>query len=345
MIKPLVWEKNRLKILDQRKIPWTVEYLICSTPEEVEESIKNLSVRGAPAIGAAAAFGLVLGALALKFKNREVFIRLFQKQAQKMSGARPTAVNLPWAVNMMLRNLEKHKSCPVEEIIKSLENEALLIFEKDIRINRKIGESGASLINTGDRILTHCNAGALATAGYGTALGVIRKANEQGKNIEVYVDETRPVLQGSRLTAWELKEENIPFVLVTDNMAGLLMQKGLIDLILVGADRITQNGDTANKIGTYSLAVLARYHKIPFYVAAPTSTFDLSLEKGHDIPIEERNPEEVTFILDKRIAPENIRVFNPSFDVTPNYLIDAIVTEKGIIKKPGKNKIMSMIQS
>ncbi|PKM82810.1 MAG: S-methyl-5-thioribose-1-phosphate isomerase [Firmicutes bacterium HGW-Firmicutes-13] len=344
-MKPLVWEEKQLKILDQRKIPWTLEYLACSTSEEVEEAIRNLSVRGAPAIGAAAAFGLTLGASSLKFKSvsKENFIQMFREKARKMSEARPTAVNLSWAVNRMLKNLEENEGSPVEEIIKSLEKEALLIFEEDIRINQKIGELGASLISAGDKILTHCNAGALATAGYGTALGVVRKAHEQGKNVEVYVDETRPVLQGSRLTAWELKEEKIPFVLVTDNMAGLLMQKGLINLILVGADRITQNGDTANKIGTYALAVLANYHKVPFYVAAPTSTFDLSLEKGDDIPIEERNAEEVTCILDKRIAPENIKVFNPSFDVTPHYLINAIITEKGIIENPDRDKIRSII--
>ncbi len=348
MIKPLVWEGKQLKVLNQRKIPWSVEYLLCSTSAEVEEGIKNLSLRGAPAIGVAAAFGVVLAAMEAGSNSREEFSLFLQEKAQILMCARPTAVNLSWAVHRMLRKFhtikDNNKDNNIEEIIKGLEEEALLIYEEDIQANKRLGELGADLLSKGEKVLTHCNAGALATAGYGTALGVIRSAHTRGKQIEVYVNETRPVLQGARLTAWELKEEGIPFTLITDNMAGYLMQKGMIDSVVLGADRIALNGDTANKIGTYSLAVLADYHHIPFYVAAPFSTFDLSLAEGELIPVEERNREEVTHILDKRIAPEGAKVYNPSFDITPGDLISAIITEKGIIENPEKNKIQSLLK-
>jgi len=344
MIRPLIWEDKQLKILDQRRIPWSVEYLLCSTSKEVEECIKNLSVRGAPAIGAAAAFGIVLGAMEHGSDSKDYFSISLKDKAGSLMEARPTAVNLFWAVKRMLKKFENIKDNKIKEIVKGLEEEALLIYKEDIHANKKIGELGAFLISKEDKVLTHCNAGALATAGYGTALGVIRSAYKQGKKIEVFVDETRPVLQGARLTAWELREEGIPFTLITDNMAGYLMQKGVIDVVVLGADRIALNGDTANKIGTYSLAVLANYHKIPFYVAAPSSTFDLSLTDGELIPVEERSWEEVTHILEKRIAPEGSKVFNPSFDITPHNLITAIITEKGIIENPDHNKVQSLLK-
>ncbi|RQD74982.1 MAG: S-methyl-5-thioribose-1-phosphate isomerase, partial [Candidatus Syntrophonatronum acetioxidans] len=276
--------------------------------------------------------------------SREELETDIKKKAEKFLNTRPTAVNLQWALNRMMKKFEESLGEDSPGIFNVLEEEARRIFEEDIQVNKKIGKWGASLIAKGDKILTHCNAGALATAGYGTALGVIRKAHSLGKEIEVFVDETRPVLQGARLTAWELKEEKIPFTLVTDNMAGFLMQKNMLNMVLVGADRITSRGDTANKIGTYALAVMAEYHQVPFYVAAPSYTFDMELERGEDIPIEEREGEEITYILDQRIAPEGVKVFNPSFDVTPHHLIKGIITEKGIIKNPDGDKISSLLK-
>ncbi len=344
-MKPLIWEGNQLKILDQRRLPWTVEYLTCKGSDEVGEAIKNLSVRGAPAIGAAAAFGFVLAARETgDVSSREELKRKLDNKGENLLNTRPTAVNLKWALHRMMKKFDESIDEGYGEIVDILERESRLIFEEDIKVNKRMGEWGATLISRGDRILTHCNAGALATAGYGTALGVIRKAHSQGKEVEVFVDETRPVLQGARLTSWELKEEGIPFTLITDNMAGFLMQKGMINMVLVGADRITSRGDTANKIGTYALAVLARYHQVPFYVAAPSYTFDMELERGEDIPIEERNQEEVSHILGQRIAPEGVKVFNPSFDVTPNHLVTAIITEKGIIEEPDKKRISSLLK-
>lgn len=345
MIRQIIWQESQLKILDQRNIPLTVDYILCSTCREMAESISNLSVRGAPAIGAAAAFGLVLAAQELRELPKERVDPEFREKASNMLKSRPTAVNLSWAVERMLRIYEGVKGKELEDIIDGLEEEALTLYKEDIIINKKIGQIGSSLILEGAQILTHCNAGALATAGYGTALGVVRWVTEQGKKIHIYVDETRPVLQGARLTAWELKQEGIPYTLITDNMAGMLMQKGKIDLVIVGADRIAQNGDTANKIGTYSLAVLANYHGIPFYVAAPSSTFDLTLKSGEEIPIEERDPREVTHVFNQRITPEDCLVFNPSFDVTPAGMISAIITEKGIIENPRKEFISAVLQS
>ncbi|UNC92438.1 S-methyl-5-thioribose-1-phosphate isomerase [Candidatus Contubernalis alkalaceticus] len=339
MISPMIWQGNKLKILDQRNIPLSMDYIFCTTCREVEEHIYNLAIRGAPAIGAAAAFGMVLGARELRDFSGNKFETLFRKKALAMLKARPTAVNLSWAVSRMLKEFESLKEKNTGDIIKGLEEEALTIYHEDIEINKKIGQFGASLVSKGAFILTHCNAGALATAGYGTALGIVRKAVEQEKEIHVYVDETRPVLQGARLTAWELEQEEIPYTLITDNMAGMLMQKGNIDLVVVGADRIALNGDTANKIGTYSLAVLAKYHGVPFYVAAPFSTFDLNIKTGEEIPIEERDCREVTHIFNQRISPDGCHVFNPSFDVTPAGLISAIITEKGVIENPRENNI------
>lgn len=354
MIQPLAWQEGQLKILDQRKVPWSLEYITCTTSREVAVAIQELAVRGAPAIGAAAAFGLALAARGLPgpgagddadpgLTPRE-FGRALEEEARELEGARPTAVNLSWAVRRMMGVYRGLADRGRAEILRGLEEEARQVFLQDIAVNRRMGELGAGLVPPGSRVLTHCNAGALATAGYGTALGVIRKAHRQGKVQEVYVDETRPVLQGARLTAWELKEEGIPHVLVTDNMAGMLMQKKLVDMVLVGADRIASNGDTANKIGTYSLAVLAAYHRLPFYVAAPSYTFDLGLDNGEGIVIEERDPAEVTCFSGQEVAPAGTRAFNPSFDVTPHTLIRAIITEKGIIHGPGRDKISNLLQ-
>jgi methylthioribose-1-phosphate isomerase len=293
-----------------------------------------MAIRGAPAIGVAAAMGIALATKKIQSSRPEILRKSLEKVCQQMRQTRPTAVNLFWAVDRMTRVWDQGESGDVETMKKRFEEEALRIYEEDLEISRKIGEKGRTLIKDGDGVLTHCNAGGLATAGFGTALGVIYAAWSQGKRFRVFVDETRPLLQGSRLTAWELVQEKIPVVVLTDNMAGWLMKKGEIKLVLVGADRIARNGDTANKIGTYGLAILSKWHDIPFYVAAPTSTLDISLASGRDIPIEERKPEEVTHLGGKRITPKGIRAFNPGFDVTPHSLIRGIITEKGIVREP-----------
>lgn len=313
MIQPIVWDGKNLKLLDQRKLPFEIEYYKCTTLKDVCFAIKEMVVRGAPAIGVAAGFGFYFGVVE-KIKLKDIESMLLN--------TRPTAVNLKWAV-------EKMKECYL--LKKELLQEALKLMEDDIKINRQIGKNGAKIINDGDNILTHCNAGSLATAGYGTALGVIRAAKEEGKKIHVYVDETRPFLQGARLTAFELNEENIDNTLICDNMAGFLMWQKKIDKVIVGADRIALNGDVANKIGTYQLAVLASYHKIPFYVAAPLSTFDKNCQSGEFIPIEERSDKEIKEIFGKKITAEKQKCYNPAFDITPNFLITGIVTEVGII--------------
>jgi methylthioribose-1-phosphate isomerase len=297
-----------------------------------------MAIRGAPAIGVAAAMGIALAAKKVRFINPRAFTREVEKVCQQVRKTRPTAVNLFWAVDRMKRILDQVPAHGVEETRERLVKEALEILREDIEVNRKIGTYGKRLIKNGDGVLTHCNAGALATGGYGTALGVIYGAWEQGKRFHVFVDETRPMLQGCRLTAWELVQQKIPATVITDNMAGALMGEGKINLVLVGADRIASNGDTANKIGTYSLAVLSRWHDIPFYVAAPTSTLDLNLASGRDIPIEERDMKEVTHFRGSRITPKGVNAFNPAFDVTPHSMIHAIITEKGIVRKPfGRN--------
>lgn len=314
MLEPIVWNRNTLLMIDQRKLPHKREYYACKTLEDVCYAIKNMVVRGAPAIGVAAAFGFVLGIR----ENLEA-----DHISRKLISTRPTAVNLSWAV------------CRMKEFYRlglDVEQKALEIYNNDIAINKKIGENGSKVILDNFNILTHCNAGALATAGYGTAVGVIRAAFERGKNIHVYVDETRPFLQGARLTAFELNELGIKNTLICDNMAGYLMKSKKIDLIVVGADRIARNGDVANKIGTYSLAVLAKYHKVPFYVAAPFSTFDPDTECGNDIAIEERSDTEIKEIGGVKIACENQKCYNPAFDVTPSELVTGIITEKGIFK-------------
>ena len=336
--KTIEWKKDRVRLLDQRKLPGEVRYLDCRDSSAVADAIRTMAIRGAPAIGVAAAMGIALAAKKITSGRPEIFRQKIERVCQEMRQTRPTAVNLFWAVDRMKKVLDQWSFLEVQAIVKRLEEEALRIYKEDVEINRRIGEKGKPLIREGAGVLTHCNAGALATAGYGTAVGVIQAAWNEGKRFHVFADETRPLLQGARLTAWELVQAKIPVTVLTDNMAGWLMKKGKVDLVVVGADRIARNGDTANKIGTYGLAVLAKWHQIPFYVAAPTSTLDLSLDSGKDIPIEERAPEEVTHFHGKRITPKGARAFNPAFDVTPHPLIEAIITEKGVIRKPfGRN--------
>ncbi len=376
MIKTIIWKNNSVVLIDQNALPLAERYVVCKSYKEVISCIKDLTVRGAPAIGVAAAMGAALGALKLPSLPQDKFRRNFFAICDEIAQARPTARNLFWALERMKKVIDRTGNTNLQSevyrggkkeatqaysnirrgaddaankgrrmnanwyqasqsnLVKELIHEAKCICSEDIEINKQMGRYGNPLLADGDNILTHCNAGALATAGYGTALGVIRAAREQGKRLHVYVDETRPVLQGVRLTAWELKKEKIPYTLITDNMAGFLMQQKKIDKIIVGADRITANGDAANKIGTYSLAVLARAHGIPLYVAAPLSTIDISLKTGASIPIEERESEEVTHFKGTRCAPEGTKVYNPAFDVTPARFITAIITEKGILKKP-----------
>lgn len=328
------WENGTLVLLDQTKLPGMVEYITCRDCDTVAEAIRNLRVRGAPAIGAAAAYGLVLGVQAAGVSSREELVAAVRKVAQKLASTRPTAVNLTWALNRLLARLEASPATGPKELLDLLLSEAHAIYREDLEGNKRIGNFGQELIPYGARILTHCNAGALATAGYGTALGIVRAAYHAGKKVSVYADETRPLLQGARLTAWEMVQENIPVTLITDNMAGYLMARGMVDLVVVGADRIAANGDVANKIGTYSLAVLAAEHGLPFYVAAPLSTVDLNLASGNDIPIEERQPEEVTHLAGIPLAPAKVKVWNPAFDVTPTRLVTAIITDRGVARPP-----------
>lgn len=328
------WVEDAVVMIDQRFLPGKETYVRCLTYQEVANAIRDMIIRGAPAIGVAAAMGIALGAVSLHAGTFDDFYMEYEKICDVMAATRPTAVNLFWAVDRMKRFCCANKDTEIRNLKRLLKDEALRIFKEDLEINKGIGRNGNPLIPNGARILTHCNAGALATAGYGTALGVVRAAHEAGKNIRVFADETRPFLQGARLTTWELMKDSIPVTLITDNMAGYYMKKGMIDLVIVGADRIAGNGDTANKIGTYSVAVLAREHNIPFYVAAPISTLDLSLKNGDEIPIEERNIREVTHIFDCQIAPDGINVLNPAFDVTPGRYIKAIITERGIVEAP-----------
>lgn len=334
MFKTIEYNGGMVRMIDQTKLPCETIYIECRTGQEVAEAIRKMVVRGAPAIGVAAAMGVSLAAQAIDTEDQSLFFKELEKQCDILASSRPTAVNLFWAIERMKRTGESVANGSVKKIKERLKEEAHVIYQEDIETNKTMGRHGQELIRDGATVMTHCNAGALATAGYGTALGVIRAAVEAGKKIRVYANETRPFLQGARLTAWELKEDNIPVKLITDNMAGYFMRKKEIDLIIVGADRIAANGDVANKIGTYSLAVLAKEHGIPFYVAAPISTLDLNLDSGERIPIEERSWEEVTHIGGKRFAPEEIEVAHPAFDMTPNALIHAIITEKGVIRAP-----------
>ncbi len=340
----LYWEDECLYILDQRLLPHRVEYLACRTYPEVAEAIRDMAVRGAPAIGIAAAFGMAAAAykgLAEGCDQAQMRSHL-AKAAKELFTSRPTAVNLAWALERLDRWLAGNENLSPQETAAGLLREAENIFREDLENNRMIGVNGAALVPDGSSILTHCNAGALATGGYGTALGVVRAAVADGKDVHVYIDETRPLLQGARLTAFEMIHENIPATLITDNCAGYLMKQGKIDLIVVGADRIAANGDAANKIGTYALAVMAAYHGIPFYVAAPLSTIDLALPSGDKIVIEERSPEEVLHFEGQAAAPEGINVYNPAFDVTPAGMIKAIITEKGVVFKPAREKLYKL---
>jgi methylthioribose-1-phosphate isomerase len=354
-IRTLFWQDDAVVLLDQKALPRVERYVTCTDYREVVAAIRDLTVRGAPAIGVAAALGIALGARRLEPASADAFREAFRSLCGDFAATRPTARNLFWAIERMQRRCDAvlaetagsaapsgSGSLPREQgerdrlraVCDALVAEAIRIGEEDLAVNRRLGRNGGVLIRDGARILTHCNAGALATAGYGTALGVIRAAREAGKALHVYVDETRPVLQGARLTAWELTREGIPCTLITDNMAGFLMQQGKIDLVIVGADRIAANGDTANKIGTYALAVLAHAHGLPFYVAAPWSTVDFSLADGAGIPIEERDPAEVARFAGVATAPEGIAVYNPAFDVTPHRYITAIITEDGVLTPP-----------
>jgi len=338
-MRTIEWKEGTVFLIDQRKLPLEYKIINCSTYQEVAEAIKKMKIRGAPAIGVAAAFGLALAAYSSKADGYEKFNLDMQKAKTFLALTRPTAVNLFWALGRIMNMINLKKDIDLCKLRDIILQEAKNIAREDMEINKAIGKYGVSLIKDGDNIITHCNAGALATVDHGTALGVIRTAFKEGKKIHVYVDETRPVLQGARLTAWELMQEKIPFTLIADSVAGFLMSQKKINLVIVGADRIARNGDLVNKIGTYSLSVLARENKIPFYVAAPISTIDVSLRSGKEIPIEERDPKEVTHILGKQIAPTGIKAFNPAFDLTPNGFVEAIITEKGIIRKPFEENI------
>ena len=336
MIEPVKLGDEGLVLLDQRALPAEETYLTLTDVPETVDAIRDMVVRGAPAIGITAAYGLVLAARSTDEQDPAALVALLEREGEALVAARPTAVNLAWAVQRILgvarRALED--SLPAEEIRRLVEADARAIHEEDLEANRTMGRLGSIFVPDGAQILTHCNAGALATAGYGTALGLVRAAVEDGKKVNVLADETRPFLQGARLTAWELQHDGIPVSVITDNMAGLLMARGEIDLVVVGSDRIAMNGDVANKIGTYMVAVLARRHGIPFYVAAPTSTVDPDCPDGSMIPIEERDPREVTHLQDQALAPDGVGVRNFAFDVTPAELVTAIVTEKGIVRAP-----------
>lgn len=332
MVKTIEWRDGRVVILNQSKLPIRLSYIICNDYHKVADSIKRLRIRGAPAIGIAAAMGIALGAQRIKAKGFNEFYKGLQPVFSTMLKTRPTAVNIEWVVERLKRLLLSNRSLGVEKLKSLLIEEANKILSEDIETNRAIGRWGARFIKDGDTIITHCNAGSLATGGYGTALAPIRTAVEEGKRVHIIVQETRPVLQGARLTAWELMKEGIPVTLITDNTAGALMKRGEVNLAIVGADRIASNGDVANKIGTYSLAILCKEHRIPFYVAAPLSSIDFSIPSGEFIPIEERHPREVTYISGCRIAPRGVKVRNIAFDVTPAGYITAIITAEGIFK-------------
>ena len=325
---------GRLRIIDQRELPGQLRYLSINTVEDACEAIQTLAVRGAPAIGCAAALALAAAGGEIETGSTDTFFRHLREYARRLNASRPTAVNLSWALDRCMRHLENLSELPVPALKKELLKEALAILDEDIKLCDRIGEYGSSLLHDGMGILTHCNAGALATGGCGTALAPIYDAIRKGMRLKVYADETRPLLQGSRLTAWELQRAGADVTVLCDNMAAQLMREGRIQAVIVGADRIAANGDTANKIGTYGAAVLAHYHGIPFYVAAPYSTFDLKLKSGSEIPIEQRDPREVTAFFGKQSAPEGVAVCNPAFDVTPHELIGAFITDRGILQPP-----------
>ena len=339
-VKTIQWNDNHVVMLDQRLLPGKEIYRTYRDYAEVARAIRDMVIRGAPAIGVAAAMGVALGALWVKGKN---FDREIERIFRTLVKTRPTAVNLFWALERMRRIYIEKRSLGIDTVKRLLKEEALKIYEEDIAANRLLGRFGAKALGNATRVLTHCNAGALATAGYGTALGVVRAMKEAGKHVEVLVDETRPYLQGARLTAWELRKDKIPVTLLTDNMVGYLMQHGKVDAVVVGCDRVAANGDVANKIGTYGISVLARRHNIPFYVAAPTSSIDLKCLSGAEIPIEQRNPREVSHIFGRSITPRGVRILNPAFDVTCHDLISAIITEKGVITPPFQQNIRAYV--
>ncbi|MBM4371174.1 MAG: S-methyl-5-thioribose-1-phosphate isomerase [Deltaproteobacteria bacterium] len=340
-VEPIRWKEGRLSLLDQRLLPWEERWIACRTPEEVAEAIRTLAVRGAPAIGVAAAFGLASAARDLPAAP-EGFREGFRRVADLLASTRPTAVNLFWAIDRMQRRALAVEGHSRDERERALDAEAEAIRDGDLESCRAIGRFGGPLVRDGEGILTHCNAGALATAGYGTALGVIRAAHEAGTRMRVFARETRPLLQGARLTTWELLREGIEVTLVTDSMAAHLMARGMVHRVVVGADRIASNGDTANKIGTYGLAIVAHHHGVPFHVAAPLSTLDPTLADGRGIPIEERDPSEVTTFAGRAVAAPGVRVFNPAFDVTPSGLITSIVTDRGVAEPPFRESLQRL---
>lgn len=342
VVETLRWRDGKLEMIDQRVLPAKFEYLTYTSATETAEGIRSMVVRGAPAIGCAAAYGVALEALRLRNASPADFAPGMNKAFDVLAASRPTAVNLFWALKRMRTVWDAVKEQPVGAIADRLMTEAHEVAAEDIRINRAMGAFGAELLPDGARVLTHCNAGALATAGHGTALGVFRSAVEAGKKISVIADETRPFLQGARLTAWEMVQEKIPVTLITDNMAGFMMSKGEIDAVVVGTDRVAANGDVANKIGTYMVAVLARRHNIPFYVACPLSTIDLNIPDGSAIPIEERATEEVTGFRDCQWAAQGVKVRNPAFDVTPAELVSGLITEKGVVHQPNREKVEAL---
>ena len=344
MIKTVEYIDGVVRMIDQTRLPLEKEFVDCKTIEDVDNAIRTMVVRGAPAIGVSAAMGVSLGAMSIHANNFDEFYAELDKKCSALAKSRPTAVNLAWGIERMKQVTRDSKHLNIPELKQRLKKEAIDICEEDIAANKAIGDFGQTLIKDGSTILTHCNAGALATAGYGTALGVVRSAFNAGKKVDVLADETRPFLQGARLTVWELMEDNIPVKLITDNMSGFFMSSNQIDVVVVGADRIAGNGDVANKIGTYMVAVMAQRHGIPFYVAAPISTLDLSLASGAEIPIEERSEKEVACINNKRITPEGAGIAHPAFDVTPNDLVSAIITDKGIAKPPFTESLERLAQ-
>jgi methylthioribose-1-phosphate isomerase len=339
MIQTLEWTEQGVRFIDQTKLPTEETYVTCKSYEQVADAIRTMVVRGAPAIGVAAAMGIALGAQNSKAETVAELKRDLDQIYEVIGKTRPTAVNLFWAIRRMQEKFERIRIRPLAQIKRELVEESKRMHAEDISANQAMGRHGAALMPSEGGVLTHCNAGALATAGYGTALGVIRAAVEQGKKIHVYADETRPFLQGSRLTAWELMKDGIPTTVISDNMAGAMMKQGKIGAIVVGADRIAANGDVANKIGTYTLAVVAKENGIPFYVAAPTSTVDMACPDGSKIPIEQRNPKEVTHIAGKQMTPDGVSIENPAFDVTPAKYVAAIITERGIAREPYRESL------
>jgi methylthioribose-1-phosphate isomerase len=346
MLPTVAWQDGLVVMIDQRKLPTAEVYVTCRTAAEVARAIKTMVIRGAPAIGVAAAMGVALGMRKSTATGTARFTAEFQKTCDLLAATRPTAVNLFWAIDRMKARFGGmvQAGASVAEIQDGLEQEARVIHDEDVAACQAIGRHGSALVPEVARVLTHCNAGALATAGYGTALGVVRGAVAQGKRVAVYADETRPFLQGARLTAWELLHDGIDTTVITDNMAATIMAQRMIDLVVVGADRIAANGDVANKVGTYGVAVLAREHGIPFYVAAPTSTIDLRTADGTQIPIEERDPREVTHVGPSRVTPERAKIRNPAFDVTPSRYVTAIVTEKGVWRPPYRDSLREAVE-